>query len=227
MLVLAIGTLLLLHAAGFIADHFYGNARFLKLRALFDVGQEQNLPTLFSTLQLEFAGLLLLLAARISVRQRRPGTYYWAGLAALFAFLGADEFCEWHERLVEPMQRIFHATGVLSFAWAIPYSVFVLLFAAGYLCFWWRLPGATRLQFAIAGLVYVGGGIGAEMVGAKIFAEYGWQNTFYGISTLVEDGMETLGVAVFVHAVLGYLRDAALEPLPDDRRAGSGRREAA
>ncbi len=215
-----IAVLVLLHFVGVVAEDVFGDPRFLKLRALFDLNREQNIPTLFSTMQLLLASLLLAIVFSIARRESNPDRFYWAGLSLIFACLGADEFCEWHERLIEPMRRVFHPTGALSFAWVIPYSALLLLFGLGYARFWWRLPPPTRQRFAVAGVIYVGGGIVLEMVGAEIFTLAGWQNLPYDMETMVEEGMEMSGVALFICAILGHLRDrvgAIRIELRDDR----------
>ncbi len=206
LLVTVITVLVFLHAAGLVAQFGFGDPRFLELRALFDLNLEQNIPTLFSTLQLMLASLLLAIVFAVARRDRNPDRYYWAGLSLLFAFLGADEFCEWHERLMVPMRHAFHATGALYFAWVIPYSALVLLFAAGYARFWWRLPAPTRWRFTAAGVIYVGGGIVLEMVGSKIEQTSGWESLLYNVETMAEEAMEMGGVALFVYAILGYLQ---------------------
>jgi hypothetical protein len=196
-----IATLFFMHVLMLIADYGMGRDNLLELRTLFDLNGEQNLPTLFSTLQLLLAaGLLLLLANRSRLSKRADGTY-WVGLALVFAFLATDEFCELHEKLIGPLRRMLHPTGALSFAWVIPYTAFVLVFAAAYCRFWWRLPTSSRKLFAVAAAIYVGGGIGMEMVGSKIFTVYGWHSFQFDAQTLVEEFMEMFGVALFVYAL--------------------------
>jgi hypothetical protein len=128
-------------------------------------------------------------------------------LSLIFAFLAGDEFCEWHERLIDPLRKSLHVTGALSFAWVIPYSAAVLVFVAAYAKFWWRLPTRTRLLFAVAGVLYVGGGIVMEMAGSWLFTRYGWESVQFDVETMFEEAMEMGGVAIFVYALLGYLGD--------------------
>lgn len=200
-----IGVLMLLHGVMVLAQYGFGHPGFLKLRALFDLNREQNIPTLFSTLQLLACSALLLLAGSDVRSKHEKGAGYWFGLAWIFAFLGGDEFCEWHEHLIKPLRESLHSTGALSFAWVIPYSALVLLFAVGYARFWWRLQPRTRWLFAVAGVLYVGSGIGMEMVGSELFTLYGWESVQFDVETLVEEGGEMFGVALFLFAVLDYL----------------------
>lgn len=205
VLVAAIGLLMLAHGVMVVAEYGFGHPGFLSLRALFDMNGEQNIPTLFSTLQLLACSALLLLVGMDVRRKEERGEWYWFGLAAVFAFLGGDEFCQWHEHLIGPLRERLHPTGALSFAWVIPYSALVLAFALGYARFWWRLPAITRTLFALAGVIYVGSGIGMEMVGSKLFTVYGWESVQFDTETLVEEGGEMFGVALFLYAILDHL----------------------
>jgi hypothetical protein len=204
---MATAVLVALHGVMLVARYGFGNPGFLKLQAFFDLNKEQNIPTLFSTLQLMAASFLLWVVFACARRANDRDRYYWPGLALIFAFLGGDEFCEWHERMIAPLQHAFHPTGALKFAWYIPYSLLILLFVVGYLRFWWRLPQATRRLFAFAGVLYVTGGIFFEMLGSKIFTVYGWDSVQFELEVMVEEGLEMTGVAVFVYAILCYLRD--------------------
>lgn len=204
-----IAGLVLLHGMMVVAEYGFGAPGFMKLRALFDLNREQNIPTLFSTLQLLLASLICAVLGLEAVKSHRNGQYYWVGLASIFCFLAADEFCEWHEQLVGPVKHLLHVDGALSFAWVVPYAALVALFAGGYARFWWRLEPAIRWRFAAAGAVYVGGGIAMEMVGSKLFTIYGWESIQFDLECMIEEGMEMLGVALFVHALLLQLQARA------------------
>ena len=206
-LLASIAVLAVLHGVMVAAHHGFGDTGFLKLRALFDLNREQNIPTLFSTLQLALASALLALMFLLAGRNNWSGRYYWGGLALIFAFLAGDEFCEWHETLIAPMREHFQVSGALSFGWVIPYSALVLLFAAGYARFWWELPKQTRWLFALSAVIFVGGGIGMEMVGSYLFTLYGWESVQFDVQTMLEESLEMSGVALFVYALLCHLRD--------------------
>lgn len=197
----AIGLLLLMHLAMLIARFGFNDPGFLKLEAFFDLNREQNVPTLYSTLQLALAaGLLMLLAVEAYPKDRLQAAC-WAGLGATFAFLMGDEFCAWHEHLIGPMRERLHVGGALSFAWVIPYGAAVCVFAGLYFRFWWRMSPPVRWRVAAAGMLYVGGGIGMEMVGSKLFSVYGWDSLQFNVETMLEEGMEMLGVAFFIYAL--------------------------
>jgi hypothetical protein len=205
ILCVVIGSLILLQGIMIVAEYGFGKPGFLELRALFDMNREQNIPTLFSTLQLVACSMLLLIAGLYTRRSKAGNGVYWFCLAAVFAFLGGDEFCQWHENLVGPVRDALHTTGSLSFAWVIPYAAGTALFAAGFARFWWKLPPRTKTLFAVAGVIYVGSGIGLEMVGSKLFTLYGWASAQFDTEVMVEEGGEMFGVALFLYAILEYL----------------------
>lgn len=197
----AIGLLLFLHLVMLVARFGFDDPGFLKLEALFDLNREQNVPTLYSTLQLALAAAVLALLSFESYARDRWQSAYWAGLGTTFAFLMGDEFCAWHEHLIGPIRERLHLGGALSFAWVIPYGIAVGLFVAGYFRFWWRMSPPVRWRVAVAGALYVGGGIGMEMVGSKLFTVYGWDSAQFKVETMLEEGMEMFGVAFFVYAL--------------------------
>jgi hypothetical protein len=208
-LLLTIAVLVSLHGVMVVAIYEFGNPGFLKLQTFFDLNKEENVPALFSALQLLFASLLLWVVFAYSRHSNDRDRYYWAGLAVVFVLLAGDEFSGWHEQMITPLQQAFHTTGALTFAWVVPYSLFILLFVAGYFRFWRRLPPRTRWRFGVAGALYVTGGIVLEMVGSKIFTVYGWESVPFKVEVMVEEGLEMIGVALFVHAILCYLGERA------------------
>jgi hypothetical protein len=67
------------------------------------------------------------------------------------------------------------------------------------------LPGSTALLFTLAGLMYVGGAVGMEVIGGKYDDIYGNDDMTYQMLTIVEETLEKLGLAVFLFALLRYL----------------------
>ena len=57
--------------------------------------------------------------------------------------------------------------GIFNFAWVIPGNALVLVLALFFLQFWLRLPTKTRLTFFVAGVTYIGGCIGFELIGGN------------------------------------------------------------
>ena len=91
-----------------------------------------------------------------------------------------------------------HGAGVLGVAF-VP---FVL-----------HLPRRTALWFAVAGTTYVAGAIGIEIPGNTMVAEHLRDTLQYRTSTMVEEGMEMLGMILFINALLRYMRGSGDGPV--------------
>jgi len=195
--------LLFMNTFGVITKHFLGNPRIFGLVFMFDFASERNVPTLFSSFSLATAGLLLSL---IAASHRRAGEHWgqWATLALVFLFLSLDEVAEIHERLIDPVRNTLHASGVLFFAWIIPYGLALIALAAIYLRFLLRLPRETMKMFLVSGLIYVSGAVGLEMAGGMHFETHG-NDFLYAVFYTFEELFEMLGVALFIYALLGYV----------------------
>ena len=82
----------------------------------------------------------------------------------------------------------------------------MILLAIGFLLFFRSLPAETRRQFPVAGAIFLGGAIGAEVIGgAYVSSERGGDDAVYRVITTVEELLEMLGIVVFLQALLSYL----------------------
>jgi len=202
----AITTVLVgLSVSGQIARFGLGYGQLLGLIDAFDVDAETNIPTFFSCVQLllaaGLAGLVAYAVGQSGARFRR----HWAGLALLFVGFAVDEFVQLHEQLAH-LAFLPPTEGVLFYAWVVPGMGLVLLFAATYARFFWALPARWKGLFAGAGVLYVGGAIGVEMVGGWYASQYGEITFVHAMITTAEEALEMGGVALFVYVLLDYLR---------------------
>jgi hypothetical protein len=158
------------------------------VRQLIDLDEENNLPTWFSSfLMLNVAGLLFLV--RKSTDAWRG---HWTVLATGFFLMSVDEVAGVHETLNT-------ATDTL---WVWPALVLVVALGLWFLPFLRALPRATMVLFILAGLVFIGGSIGMEIVGDPMDAD----TLVYSMTVLVEESMEMMGVLIFAHALIRYLQ---------------------
>ena len=96
--------------------------------------------------------------------------------------------------------------GIFLFAWTIPAAVGVVLFALVYLKFLFRLPVATRWLFVLAGVVYVGGALGMEMIEGQFVFLFGQASMAHALMVAFEEFLEMSGVVLFIYALLSYFR---------------------
>lgn len=172
---------------------------------LFDMGQEQNLPTFFSLFLAIVASALLLAISAIRRKIERPWKL-WAGLSAIFLFVAIDDFTGLHEQLSQPVRELFGAHGLLFFAWIIPYGVLAMVLAGVYGRFVFQMPIQIRNGLLFAVTLFLAGAIGFEMLGGLLF-EYSQANktTAYGMITTIAKSLEMAGMIVFIHTLLNYI----------------------
>lgn len=198
-------------AAVLVKYHFDGE--YFRLTQFFDVGIEDNIPTIYSVVALIFAGVVCFVTWRIIKNLKAKDPIYWLILGIVMVFLGFDEGATIHETIGSWVKRNYHGEGYFRWLWVVPYSVLTAWFAAAYFPFLMRLPSKTRLGLILSGAIFVGGAIGVEMISA---AEYeaakdaGVRSLQYYLLYSLEEFMEMLGIALFIYYVLDYL--ASLTP---------------
>ena len=178
---------------------------------LFSLDKEANVPTWFSSSMLLLCSILLFVIALIKRSNNEPYTLHWFILALTFLGLSLDETAIIHEMSIKPLQAMFHTTGMLKFAWVIPGSVFVMLFFIGYYKFLMNLVRKHRHLFLSAGFIYVLGAICVESLSGWASDLYGKSSQIYGMIITLEEGLEMVGIIIFIHALLlilmPYLKD--------------------
>jgi hypothetical protein len=204
-----------------VARYAWGYEGLLKPLRLLDAGDENTIPSWFSSAQLLLCAFLL---AAIALAQKRSGGRYrrhWGVLSLIFVLLSVDEAASMHEALGAELERLLAASagfdpgGLISFFWVVPAAALTLVFLLAYLGFIAHLPGSTRRLFLLAGALFVLGALGMEMLEAQVvFASgdeaglegaRGLAKVVVGLLTSAEETFEMLGVAVFVYALLGYI----------------------
>ena len=167
---------------------------------------EANLPTWFSTILFVLAAVLLGVIARWRRREGDPFARHWTALALLFVFLSVDEACTVHERLndVPALQQALSPSGALYYPWVAVYLVLAALLALGYARFLRALPRRTAAAFLVAGLLYAGGAVGLEMIGAAYDERYGRDNLGYAAVSTFEETLEMLGAILLIRTLLAY-----------------------
>jgi hypothetical protein len=173
---------------------------------IFNVDAERNLPTLYSFLALLFSSLLLGTIAYAKNLDSDRYKNHWKILSFIFLYLSLDEAGQLHEKFINPMRSLLNASGVFYFTWIVPFAFLVALFLLSYSKFVFHLPVATRKLFVAACALYVGGSIGMEMIGAYLFTTIGMENVYYLIVATLEESLEMVGIVVFLHGLISYIK---------------------
>jgi hypothetical protein len=172
---------------------------------LFNVDQERNIPTFFSVLLLLYATWLLYSISVVKTLRHDRYRYHWWLLTIVFFLIAADEFMATHELISETLRDKYHLSGLLYYAWVIPFFLFVVAIFIFYSGFLFRhLPSRTRNLMILGGMVYVSGTLGMEMIGGYFYQQEGSENMTNALLTATEEGMEMIGVVIFTYALNLY-----------------------
>ena len=212
-LALVVLCLLLGHVITQSVKIYYGYNTLGGIIPEFDLNSENNIPTWYSSSALLLASALLAMIALVKLQWQETYARHWVVLAVIFLFLSMDEAASIHEKGSELALLIMPSlvdSGYLSrylyFAWVVFGIPFVLLFSLAYLRFLIHLPAKTRSLFVLAGIIYVGGALGVEMLGARDFYLYGeGRPLVHSMLILWEEGFEMFGIVIFIYALTSYL----------------------
>ena len=177
----------------------------------FYLDTEGNLPVWFSCFGLLLAGVLSALVAR-APRSDGTATVYWALMAVGFTIMSTDEMCQYHEQLTLPIWTWLQAKhlemgGYLRNAWVLPALIFVPSVVAAFVPFLRALGTRARTRLLIAGVIYVVGAVGFEMIaGHEYYLSEGLSLSLVVLGS-TEETLELLGIGLFNYALLVYLND--------------------
>lgn len=174
---------------------------------LIDFGYEANLPSIYSVLALTFSALLLAILTTYYKQQHQP-YLAWLGLTIIFLFLAFDEGASIHEKIGDFTEdHIIDADGYFYYEWVIPYALFVTVFVLSYIKFLLALPKAIAIQFIVAGIMFLTGAVGLEMISAQEADINDTHTVKYSILYTTEELLEMTAIVVFVNALLKHIQN--------------------
>jgi len=196
--------LIVTNIVGVILTYYFDYENIQRFIRVFDLNTEKNIPTLYSSTALMVSSLLLMSIA--FSRKHIKSTYImWLVLGVIFAFLSIDEIFSIHERLGTLLRDELETSGVLFFAWIIPYSIGLLAFVMAYSKFLLELPKDTMVLFIVSGATFVSGAIGFEMLGGRQAELHGITNIRYAIYYTCEESLEMAAIALFIYTLFTYI----------------------
>ncbi len=172
---------------------------------MFSLDKEANVPTTFSSLVLLSSSAVLYLIAAEKKRVGDVWRRHWAGLSALFFLIAFDESAAVHGRMIKPIRKFFGTGDYFYYAWVIPALLLALVLAVLYFRFFFSLPHGTRWRFVLSAALFLGGGIGLEMVAGHMAFRYGTPDVRYMVLTHLEEIMELTASIFFLRSLLDYL----------------------
>lgn len=188
------GVLLLIHIGLTVYHYTISDLPWL-VRQLFDVDEENNIPTWYSSIALLIASGFTLLLGYQKKAEKDKWAQYWVFLGYSFFLLSLDEMAGLHESF----------NSAVDSSWAVYALPPVLLFAVAYLRFLFSLPTPTAVLIMFSGALLVGGAIGVELYTEPYVYNDELNTLAYNLWTPVEEGLEMYGVILYLHALLQYM----------------------
>jgi MFS family permease len=179
---------------------------------MFYFDDENNIPTYFSAFILLISAALLKIIALFKKKKNEIYSSHWTLLSFIFLYLSIDESASIHELLIIPLRTKFHLSGIFYFSWVIVGIVVGLIFLIFYYKFLLSLPSNTKYRFILAGIFYVCGAIGMELIGGaysskNLITEISTHDLNYAVITSIEESLEIIGILIFIYALLNYIQD--------------------
>ena len=211
VLILGALALTLVSAAAQYSNIASGNRS--RLLPLLFVGQDESVPSWYSSVMLFSCAALAAAIARSGGSRRRGG---WWAVAGVFAYLSVDEAISIHEKASRLGRFILNTAGIDSFvsrAWVVPALAALALLLPLFLWFLAGLPARTRLLLLAAAAVYVGGAVGMELLTDLLVHDRGGVRALTRVENLiriavlphVEELLEMFGIVLFLYALLRHL----------------------
>jgi hypothetical protein len=157
------------------------------------------------------ASLLLTLCARLSLRHDRANTVHWIILAGAFFLFAADQAVGMHELVTRPLRAALGLTNAFTLSWLLLGAPLLIAAGAGSLGFLGRLPREAAHGIAVAGIVFVSGAFGLELISGDVAVTFGRESLAYRLCSSFEEMLEIVGLTLFLSALLRLV--AARAPL--------------
>lgn len=203
---ITIGLLFSLHIAGLFMKFGFGAVTGYGFITLFDMNNEANIPTYFSSFLMASCAVFMALLCSAHKSLATPWHRHWAFLGLVFILMSIDEISQIHERSIEPLKHILgiQPGDYLTNAWVILAFIFLPIMALLYFRFLMAMERRSAILFIASGAVYISGVVGVEMVSGVMKGLYSMDSLAFAISTTIEETLELLGLALFAFALTDY-----------------------
>jgi len=189
-------------------DHDYA----FGLVPMFKLTQEGNIPTLFASIIWLVTSLLLGIISLMVYKKKSAYLKHWIGLSLLTFYLALDETAQIHEMFDHNLGWTdgFFSPEDAPIAhgyWVVVYGSLGLIFIISYLKFYISLSNRYKILFGSAGVIFVAGAAGLELIGAQIWTEVGGNSLLFEIINSIEEVMEKTGVTIAIYGLLLYIKE--------------------
>lgn len=202
LLLIIIFILIISNILGILLHFNYHNRVTKHIFQLTNFDDETSLSTFFSSLILIISSGLLYVISRFKKQNKK--NLPWIILSAIFLFLSIDESISIHEKLIVVFREYLNVSGLLYFAWVIPYGILLIIFIILYIPFLIKLEKNTRNLFILSGIVFVSGAIGIELFEGQRY-ELNGEDFGFAIYYTIEESLEMLGISIFIYSLLKFI----------------------
>ena len=168
----------------------------------FSFDAEHSLPVWYESLVMAIASVLLVVSALLSRHRDRENTKHWIVLAVIFILFSVDEAIAVHEVTITPLREAFGFSGFLYFSWVVIAAPILVLVGGFFVPFLLRLPSRFGMRFALAGIIFVSGAFGLELVGGHFVSAEGFASLSYRVTAVTEECLEIIGLTFFVSELM-------------------------
>jgi hypothetical protein len=206
LVLLAIAVLLLVaHVAAHGVDQAFGVHLPGRAIGIWDINQEDNIPTWFASLLLALVGGGLALVGMLKYQERNGDYWQWLALALIPLSMSVDEMAQLHEALGDTLSDSYGFSGPLHYAWIVAAAPAVLILTILFIPFIRRLPGRTAiLLLAGAGTTFVGAFI-IEIPEGWWADAHGEGGVVWFVLSTAEEMLEMIGSVMSLYAVMDYV----------------------
>lgn len=169
-----------------------------------NLDEESTLPSWFSASLLLLVALLMFWAARGDRAAGRRTGAGWFILALGFIYLSLDEATAVHESFSIVGSAITGWSPLLTNRWLVVAIPAVVIAAILFIPFLLRLPRRTAMRLVLAGIVFLGGAVGIEMINGVVFSEHlGYE--LWRFLLCLEETLEVVGTLLAIWAVGSHI----------------------
>jgi hypothetical protein len=195
--------LVLAHVSAFVIGYMTKSQSvwLIYFQYYFNMENENNVPTYFSSILLLFAAVILLLIRSVSANNKN----YWLSLSGIFLFLALDEALEIHEK-ANLFARKYITGNLFNLPWILPYAIVFGVAGLFYLKFLKALPGKTQKDFFIAGTIYVAAAGGIEAIDGILFNYFPYEHVVFRLTSFFQETLEMVGIILFIRYLVEYIQ---------------------
>jgi hypothetical protein len=180
----------------------------------FDLGHEPSIPAFYSASVMLATATFLIFLGRFDQSGGKSRGRHWYALSFLFVCLAIDESVMFHEMGTAAMNEL-DLGGQFYFSWILPGLAFAVIVATLFLRFLMSLNRRTGIGLILSGVVFVAGAIGMEFIAGLIFSaaateEDAMRSVSHVLVQAVEEGLEMVGVAMFLCILIDYAKRSGL-----------------